>query len=76
MHLSIGVQWNTDCIMTPFFITLFTPMKARVSIVCLCLIIQDFGRSPVARTARDRASFHDVSSIIQFYVQKWISILI
>jgi hypothetical protein len=47
VHISIGVHWN------PRFhyetlITLFTPMKERVTIVCLCLVTQDYGRSRVA----------------------------
>jgi hypothetical protein len=48
VHLSIGVQWNPRLHYDFILFTLFTSMKARVSIEWLCLVIQDFGRSRVA----------------------------
>jgi hypothetical protein len=63
VHLCLGVQWNHSCITTPFHVTLFTPMKANVMIVWLCLVIQDDGRSRVAGTAHNRAPSHDGGSI-------------
>jgi hypothetical protein len=45
-------------------------MKARVTIVWLCLVIQDFGRSRVAGTAYDRAPSHNGGSMIGFSVKE------
>jgi hypothetical protein len=56
VHLSLGVQWNHSCITTVFHVTLFTPMKAKVMIVCLCLVIQDNGRSRVVGITRNGGS--------------------
>jgi hypothetical protein len=55
--------------MTPFLVTLFTPMKARVTIAWLCLVIHDYGRSRVTETARDRAPSHDGGSMIGFMLK-------
>jgi hypothetical protein len=55
--------------MTPFLVTLLTPMKARIMVKWLCLVIQDNGRSRVARTAHDRAPSHDGGSMIEFLLK-------
>jgi hypothetical protein len=56
--------------MTPFMFTLFNPMKTRVLIVWLCLVIQDFGRSRVSETACDRVTYHGGGSMIGFLLKK------
>jgi hypothetical protein len=62
--------------MTPFLITLFTPMKARVSIVWLCLVFRISVEIEWPKTARDSVPSQDGGSMIQFYVGKLISTLI
>jgi hypothetical protein len=49
--------------MTPLYVTLFTPMKAKVTIVWLCLVTQDDGRSQVDGTAHERAPSHNGASM-------------
>jgi hypothetical protein len=49
-------------------------MEARLSIECLCLVIQDYGRSRVAGTAHNRAPSHDGGSMIGF-VEELVSYL-
>jgi hypothetical protein len=69
VHLHLGVQFNHTCIMAPFHVTLFTPMKAKVMIVWLGLVIQDDGTSQVARTTSVRAPSHDGGSMWLFLLK-------
>jgi hypothetical protein len=66
VHLCLGVGWKHSCITAPFHVTLFTPMKAKVTIVWLCLVIQDNGRSRAVGTTRDRTPSSDGGSMWLF----------
>jgi hypothetical protein len=61
VHLSIGVHWNPRLHYDPFLSTLFTPVKARVTLVWLCLVIHDFGRSRVAENRSRYGPFSRVA---------------
>jgi hypothetical protein len=68
-HLSIGVQWNPKLHYDPFLFTLFTPMKARFTIVWLCLVIQCFIEVEWPETVHNMAPSHDGNSVIGFILK-------
>jgi hypothetical protein len=67
--LSIGVQWNPRLHYDTLPIYLVYSYESKSFDRMVCLVIHDFGRSRVTRTARDRAPSHDGGSMIGFLLK-------